>query len=129
MDNATNNDTMLTAIERRCHEVGIKFSAADARGRCMPHTIHLAAIRVSLDYLYHQHELLTVMNIQLLEESGAISQADAKASSQAVNYQDAMPDLELVLFEDDDDPASKDDEPEDPASPFEVDMSAIGRVH
>ena len=61
-------------------------------------------------------------------QSGAISQADAKASSQAVNYQDVMPDLEPVSFEDDD-PASKDDEPEDPASSFEVDMSAIGRVH
>ena len=48
MDNATNNDTMIRAIERSCHKVGIKFSATDARGRCMPHTIHLAAIQVFL---------------------------------------------------------------------------------
>lgn len=65
------------------------------------------------------------MNIQLLEESGAISQNDAKRSSESVNYQDTLPDLELVSSEDNDNPASKDDEPE---SHFEVDMSAIGRV-
>ena len=70
---------------------------------------------------YHQCELLTFINIQLLEESGAISQVDAKASSQAVNYQDVP-----VSFNDNDDPASKDDEPEDPVLSFEVDMSAIG---
>ena len=65
------------------------------------------------------------MNIQLLEESGAISQNDAKRSSESVNYQDTLPDLELVSSEDNDNPASKDDEPE---SHFEVDMSVIGRV-
>ncbi|KAF8157948.1 hypothetical protein B0H34DRAFT_634360, partial [Crassisporium funariophilum] len=42
MDNATNNDTMLRGIEDRCQEENITFSAQDARGRCMPHTIHLA---------------------------------------------------------------------------------------
>lgn len=47
MDNATNNDTLLRGIETRCHAAGIPFSAQDARGRCMPHTIHLAAIAVS----------------------------------------------------------------------------------
>lgn len=67
------------------------------------------------------------MDFQLLEESGAISQNDAKRSSQAVNYQDVLPDLELVSSEDDNQ-ASKDDEPEDPTPPIEVDMSAIGRV-
>jgi hypothetical protein len=46
MDNASNNDTLLLALERRYDEAGIMFSAAEARGRCMPHTIHLAAILV-----------------------------------------------------------------------------------
>ena len=46
MDNASNNDTMMEAIEDRCHAAGIQFSAAQARMRCMPHTIHLAAIKV-----------------------------------------------------------------------------------
>ena len=47
MDNASNNDTMMEAIESRCHEAGIKFSAQKSRMCCMPHTIHLAAIKVS----------------------------------------------------------------------------------
>ena len=46
MDNASNNDTMLDAIEARCFEEGIDFSATQARMRCMPHTIHLACIKV-----------------------------------------------------------------------------------
>ena len=46
MDNASNNDTMMEAIESRCHEAGIKFSAQKSCMHCMPHTIHLAAIKV-----------------------------------------------------------------------------------
>ncbi|KAJ6570687.1 hypothetical protein B0H10DRAFT_1660895, partial [Mycena sp. CBHHK59/15] len=42
MDNATNNDTLVEAFERRCKEKNISFSASDARMRCMPHTIHLS---------------------------------------------------------------------------------------
>jgi hypothetical protein len=46
MDNASNNNTMMTSLERRCQQRGIEFSAQDARMRCMPHTIHLAALKV-----------------------------------------------------------------------------------
>ncbi|KAJ6568101.1 hypothetical protein DFH09DRAFT_856019, partial [Mycena vulgaris] len=46
MDNATNNDTMVEAFERRCDELGIPFSCSDSRMRCMPHTIHLSALKV-----------------------------------------------------------------------------------
>ena len=46
MDNASNNDTMMEAIESRCREAGIDFSAQKSRMHCMPHTIHLAAIKV-----------------------------------------------------------------------------------
>ncbi|KAJ7096875.1 hypothetical protein C8R44DRAFT_538099, partial [Mycena epipterygia] len=42
MDNATNNDTLVGAFERRCRKEGITFSSTDARMRCMPHTIHLS---------------------------------------------------------------------------------------
>jgi hypothetical protein len=48
MDNASNNDTMMEAIETRCLEMGINFSATQSRMRCMPHTIHLACIKVCL---------------------------------------------------------------------------------
>ncbi|KAJ6616933.1 hypothetical protein B0H10DRAFT_1798435 [Mycena sp. CBHHK59/15] len=47
MDNATNNDTMVEAFGQRCKEKGIKFSCSDARMRCMPHTIHLSALKVT----------------------------------------------------------------------------------
>ena len=39
---------MMEAIERHCNEVNIYFSAIESRLRCMPHTVHLAAIKVSL---------------------------------------------------------------------------------
>jgi 5-keto 4-deoxyuronate isomerase len=45
MDNASNNNTMMTALARRHEERYLYFSAEDARMRCMPHTIHLAAIK------------------------------------------------------------------------------------
>jgi hypothetical protein len=46
MDNASNNNTLMSSLESRCQQRGIYFSAQDARMRCMPHTIHLAAIKV-----------------------------------------------------------------------------------
>jgi hypothetical protein len=46
MDNATNNDTLVAAFERRCILAGISFSARDGRMQCMPHTIHLSALKV-----------------------------------------------------------------------------------
>ncbi|KAI0757503.1 hypothetical protein C8Q80DRAFT_1074385, partial [Daedaleopsis nitida] len=45
-DNATNNDTMMEALEEKCQALGIPFSACVARMRCMPHTVHLAALQV-----------------------------------------------------------------------------------
>jgi hypothetical protein len=46
MDNASNNNTLMTSLEQRCQERGISFSAQDAHMHCMPHTAHLAAIKV-----------------------------------------------------------------------------------
>jgi hypothetical protein len=48
MDNDSNNDTMIEAIENQCCIAGIKFSAKQARMHSMPHSIHLAAIKASL---------------------------------------------------------------------------------
>jgi hypothetical protein len=52
MDNASNNDTLMTVLESKCWMEGIKFSATDARMRCMPHTIHLAAIKVLFNLMF-----------------------------------------------------------------------------
>ncbi|KAF8812635.1 hypothetical protein BYT27DRAFT_7086732, partial [Phlegmacium glaucopus] len=79
MDNASNNDTLMEALELRCCNAGIEFSASVARMRCMPHTIHLAAIKV---YFYFMSSLF------LLEGIGIMSKSDAAQASVNLNYQD-----------------------------------------
>jgi len=51
MDNATNNDTLVAAIEQHCTDAKIYFSAMESQMRCMPHTVHLAAIKVLCFFL------------------------------------------------------------------------------
>jgi hypothetical protein len=46
MDNTSNNDTLMAALEVRYQAEGIKFSARESRMWCMPHTIHLASLKV-----------------------------------------------------------------------------------
>ncbi|KAJ7863659.1 hypothetical protein B0H13DRAFT_2177082, partial [Mycena leptocephala] len=71
MDNATNNDTLVAAFARRCRALKIPFSAVHGRMRCMPHTIHLAALK-------------------LLEAIGALTKEEKqKAKSRTAAYQDA----------------------------------------
>jgi hypothetical protein len=65
----------------------------------------------------------------LLEESGAISSADAKkAASNVVRYQDSV--TELPSEANDEDAVLREDEPEDPGlnKGHAVDMSAICKV-
>jgi hypothetical protein len=52
LDNASNNDTFVDGIERRTKKAGVPFNASWARLRCMPHTIHLAAIKVHFPMTY-----------------------------------------------------------------------------
>ena len=47
MDNASNKNTLVSSLEWWCEEWGVLFSAQDAHMHCMPHTVHLAAIKVS----------------------------------------------------------------------------------
>jgi hypothetical protein len=46
LDNASNNNTFVDGMEHRAKKAGVPFNASWARLRCMPHTIHLAAIKV-----------------------------------------------------------------------------------
>ena len=46
MDNTTNNDTLVEHFALRCRQEGVDFDAGNARMRCLPHTIHLAALKV-----------------------------------------------------------------------------------
>ncbi|KAJ7720014.1 hypothetical protein B0H16DRAFT_1336236, partial [Mycena metata] len=73
MDNATNNDTMVETFAKLCRKKGINFSVKDGRMRCMPHTIHLSALK-------------------LLEAIGALTKVEkqaAKAKSPNSAYQDS----------------------------------------
>ena len=47
MDNASNMDTLVDGIAKRALAAGIKFNTIWARLRCMPHTVHLSALKVS----------------------------------------------------------------------------------
>ena len=47
MDNASNNDTLVKGLEWRAKAEGIEFNPLWARLRCMPHTVHLAALKAS----------------------------------------------------------------------------------
>ncbi|KAJ7133922.1 hypothetical protein C8R43DRAFT_843741, partial [Mycena crocata] len=94
MDNATNNDTLVEAFGRRCAEKGIKFSCADARMRCMPHTIQLSALK-----------LLEAIGVLTKEEEQA-----AKAKSRGTVYQECA--TEPLDREADENAAQTDDGPD-----------------
>jgi len=48
MDNASNNNMLMMFLEWQCQQQDIPFSVQDACLWCMPHTIHLVAIKVLL---------------------------------------------------------------------------------
>ncbi|KIJ28805.1 hypothetical protein M422DRAFT_78737, partial [Sphaerobolus stellatus SS14] len=68
-DNAANNDTMMQELESLFLDDDIEFNAIYARGRCLPHTVHLAALK-------------------LLEGIGALSPDDVRKSEQS-GYQES----------------------------------------
>ena len=47
-DNATNNDTLIDGIVERAKRQGISLNGDWIRLRCMPHTVHLAALKVNI---------------------------------------------------------------------------------
>ncbi|KAF8817342.1 hypothetical protein BYT27DRAFT_7075321, partial [Phlegmacium glaucopus] len=110
MDNASNNDTLMEALESRCEGAGIEFSASAARMRCMPHTIHLAAIK-------------------LLKRIGIMLKSNATHVSSNVNYQD---DLNVGLdCAHDVDPTATEDEVDNEAisaEPTDLAKAAVQKV-
>lgn len=46
MDNASNNNTLMEALEAHHRAEGLTCNASHARLRCIPHTIHLAALKL-----------------------------------------------------------------------------------
>jgi hypothetical protein len=45
-DNASNNNTLVDGIVARAKSQGISMKGDWVRLRCMPHTVHLAALKV-----------------------------------------------------------------------------------
>ena len=116
LDNASNNDTMVEGIESRAAKEGIHLNAAWARLRCMPHTIHLAAIKVCLIKSFAVYDTNTYVILQLLEAIGAISKTEAqKATSRSGNYQDSTT-VPLGRSHDDDAAAQDDGDQEEAVS-------------
>jgi len=61
MDNASNNDTMIEHLEALLEQDSVDFNPLHARMRCMPHTVHLAALEVStLLPGTHPHNLIKI---------------------------------------------------------------------
>ena len=53
IDNASNNNTLVQGIVALAAAQHIYLDAKQIRLRCMPHTIHLAALKVSDTASYH----------------------------------------------------------------------------
>ena len=90
-DNASNNDTMIDEIVAlaREDEKAIELNAQWIRMRCMPHTVHLAALKVCSSIPLPAS--INVFFFQLLEGVGAISAAEGrKAGSRSGYYQAAV---------------------------------------
>jgi hypothetical protein len=47
-DNASNNDTLIDGIVELAKQQGISLNGDWIRLRCMPHTVHLAGLKVNI---------------------------------------------------------------------------------
>ena len=53
-DNASNNDTMMDELELLLANMDIIFDAVHAHSCCLPHIVHLAALKVCIKpYIYY----------------------------------------------------------------------------
>jgi hypothetical protein len=103
-DNASNNDTLVEALARYCTKEGIRFNAVEARLRCMPHTVHLSALK-------------------LLEGIGAYPKSNGRYNG---NYQDSV--TAPLSREHDDDAAMCEDEEEGGAEGEDEDEHPDGQA-
>lgn len=110
MDNAFNNNTLMRCLALKFEYVQVVFDPVAARMRCMPHTAHLAAIKVRIEVItaFTQNSFV----LKLLEAIGAISKsAHKKSEGKSASYQDAV--TAALAREHDDDGEEDDDDDED----------------
>ncbi|KAK0237408.1 hypothetical protein EDD85DRAFT_735995, partial [Armillaria nabsnona] len=94
MDNATNNDTMVKHIEDLCWEQSISFSAKESRLRCMPHTIHLATLKLLEGIRAIRKVNGTKMAGQSAYQDSATLSVDCSLDDEAVAQDDEEKDTE-----------------------------------
>lgn len=65
-DNATNNDTFITMLQKTCENRSIAFTGYDNHVRCLAHVINLAAqaalSKLKVDYADNESEILNNNN-------------------------------------------------------------------
>ena len=65
-DNATNNDTFLNMLQKKCKNEGIGFTARNNHVRCLAHVINLAAqaalLKLKVAYVDNESEILNNNN-------------------------------------------------------------------
>lgn len=89
-DNASNNDIMLEKLEERFRREDIEFDASNARIRCMPHSLHLAALKVRLIGSFLGF-VITQFHFKLLEAPGI---ARGSSEDDITAYADMYPESE-----------------------------------
>lgn len=66
-DNATNNDTLMVALERTCKDRNIQFKVRDNHVRCLAHIINLAVqdalSALKVGYVDTEDEILNDDNV------------------------------------------------------------------
>ena len=104
MDNASNNNTLINEIVTHVREQNITMNNEWVCFCCMPHTVHLAVLKVNI-WFFHCCNII----IQLFEGIKAITAAEyKKATLQSGNYQESV--TAPLSQTSDNDAAGKDDE-------------------
>jgi hypothetical protein len=66
-DNATNNDTLMHALETTCKDKNIQFTVHDNHVRCLAHVINLAVqdalATLKVGYANNEDEILNSENV------------------------------------------------------------------
>lgn len=133
MDNASNNDTLIEAFEKKCKAANIDFSATDARIRCMPHTVHPAALKVRSSDAGALPIPSTNMFafLQLLQAIGVITKKERKKAEgrAGASYQETVL---LSLSREEDDNAvlleDQEEDAEDAATPAVTPLQAVKKA-
>ena len=78
LDNASNNDTLVDGIQQRAQAEGLYINATLARLRCMPHTVHLSAVKASSFICMQVNDIATNIMVSFSKRSGLYQRLKVK---------------------------------------------------